>query len=68
MNTFKYTQSNHVFDINYIKNRIKFYLEIENFEINNEDSDVNIIFEENLTKDQMLKLDVSMSSLAYVRF
>ena len=68
MNTFKYTQSNHVFDINYIKNRIKFYLEIENFEINNEDSDVNIIFEENLTKVQMLKLDVWMSSLAYVRF
>lgn len=66
MNTFKYLSSNHSSGIEITRERISYYLDNNNFDLI-EDNGFTIIFQTNLTKSDIIKLDAAMSSLGYVR-
>jgi len=64
MTTLKYTSSIHGSDPISIKDRVSYYLDNNNFEVL---EDAFIEFSEELTKDQIIKIDAAMASLGYVR-
>ena len=64
MTTLKYTSSTHGSDSVSIKNRISYYLDNENFTATD---DGLVQFNEELTKDQIIKTDAAMASLGYIR-
>lgn len=67
MNAFFYISSSHSSDPHIIEERIKYYLETEDFEITSDQSSTHVVFDQDITKEQLFKLDVTMSSLGYVR-
>jgi len=67
MKSFNYISSNHSSDPEIIRFRIEYYLEKDDFSLTAEDVTVNIFFENDLTKNDVFKLDLTMVSLGYVR-
>ena len=67
MNSFIYISSSHSSDPHIIEDRIKYYLDTEDFEVTNDSSSTHVVFDQDITKEQLFKLDVTMSSLGYVR-
>lgn len=66
MNTFKYLSSNHSSGLEITRDRISYYLDINDFNLI-EDSGFIITFQTSLAKSDVIKLDAAMSSLGYVR-
>lgn len=61
-----YTATNLTIDAQHAKSRIAFYLERDNFLADGID-EITLIFSEELPKDDLLKVDVSMSTFGYIR-
>jgi hypothetical protein len=61
-----YNATNHTVDAQDAKSRISFYLERDNFTASGVD-EIILVFDENLSKEEMFKIDVSMSTFGYIR-
>jgi hypothetical protein len=63
----RYFSTSYIGDVERIRERIFFYLERSNFIIEVEDC-VILTFEEELSKEEFLKVEISMCSMGYVRY
>jgi hypothetical protein len=61
-----YNSTSLTIDAQEAKNRISFYIERDNFNASGVD-EIVLVFNEDLSKEDMFKVDLSMSTFGYVR-